>query len=136
MSILDGFRHLDLTARQTGAEYLRLYNGAKVASEKLDNQPEDVLRRGGEVHVVEGLEQSEQFSLSYQRPDVIANESLILRRSGLDGERYFAHTVEFGREGSLLEVTHSLDETKNTFGDETRTVLYIDPESSRLFSTT
>lgn len=140
MSSLDNVRTLDLGARRTGPEYLNLYRQFKAAAEKEDNGPLDVLRRGGEVSVSEGNvygdgpQNREEVSLSYQRPDVIAAEALTLRRAAFSQGGYEAKTLEFGREGSLLKVTQSRDTARDRYGDESKTVLYVDPTSGNLFS--
>lgn len=139
MSSLDGLRGIDLSARRTGAEYLRLYGQLKAVAEQEDNGPLDVLRRGGEVSLSVGsvygggAERKEHFGLSYQRPDVIARESLILHAATSEAEDYEARRLEFGHEGELLKVTHSADFTRDQFGDELKAVLYVDPESATVF---
>jgi hypothetical protein len=127
MSDLACLRHQNLTSRRTGADYLKLYAELKQTAQRLDNGPHDVLTRGGEVSVVE-REGPEEFSLSYQRGDVIAQESLILYRK-TDTPEYQATSLELGLRGEMLEVTHRHDATRDIYGDENKTVLYVDPSS-------
>ena len=134
MSGISGLSGQDLVTRRTGADYLKLYGELKATAEKLDNGPEDWLTRGGEVSVIEQNPAKGSFSLSYQRPDVIARESLILHRETPSEEPYQTQSLELGHEGSLLKVTHSQDTTRDVFGDETRTVLYVDPRTGELCS--
>ncbi|MFA5507856.1 MAG: hypothetical protein WC314_12750 [Vulcanimicrobiota bacterium] len=140
MGPLDNVRALDLKARRTGAEYLNLYQQFKDIANEEDNGPLDVLRRGGEVLISEGSvygegpSHREQVALSYQRPDVIAKESLVLKQAAISEGNYKAETLEFGQEGSLLKVTQSQDTTRDQYGDEMKTVLYVDPTTGALFS--
>lgn len=139
MSAWETIRSLDLGARRTGAEYLKLYRDFKAVANAEDQGPCDVLRRGGEVSLSQGSvyrtgpEDSEEISLSYQRPDVIAAEDLTLRRAAFTAEVYECQTLQFGREGSLLKVTQSRDLTRDEYGDELRTVLYVDPTSEQTY---
>lgn len=139
MSPLESVRSIDLSARRTAGEYLKVYRDFKAVVEAEDNGPRDVLRRGGEVSVSEGSvygdgpPNREEVSLSYQRPDVIAAEDLTLRRAAFTEGVYESKTLQFGREGSLLKVTQSRDTTRDQYGDEHRTVLYVDPTSQQIF---
>lgn len=133
MSAIDAFSGQDLTIRRTGAAYLKLYHDLRTTAERMDNAPEDWLTRGGEVSLVDS-QAGRTFSLSYQRADVIARESLILHREDHTPQGYQAQSLELGQDGELLKVTHRLDSTRDVFGDEAQTILYVDPGTGELFS--
>lgn len=133
MSGITALTSQDLVTRRSGADYLKLYNELKITAEHLDNGPEDWLTRGGEVSVVDN-QPGLTFSLSYQRPDVIARESFILYRETEGDQGYEAQSLELGHEGDLLKVTHRQDTTRDVFGDDAHSVLYVDPGTGQVFS--